>query len=64
MSPANLAVAFSSLTKKSCSSPATCAPQHHKSFAVSTERGLSDFLAKGKNVGELDQLVQIPASRA
>lgn len=33
-------------------------PSLHKNFGVSTERGLSDFLAKGRNVEELSQLVQ------
>lgn len=33
-------------------------PQIHRNFRLSTQRGISDFLAAGKNVEELEALVQ------
>lgn len=55
----NLAVAFSQLGEKVLLITGDLRrPSIHKNFGISTERGLSDFLAKGKNVEELAQLVQ------
>lgn len=33
-------------------------PQIHKNFRLSSQRGISDFLAKGKDVKELESLIQ------
>jgi len=55
----NLTVAFSQLGEKVLLITGDLRrPSIHKNFAVSTERGLSDFLAKGQHVEELDRLVQ------
>lgn len=55
----NLAVAFSQLGEKVLIiSGDLRRPSVHKNFEVSTERGLSDFLAKGQRVEELAELVQ------
>lgn len=55
----NLAVAFSQLGEKVLLITGDLRrPSIHKNFGVSSERGLSDFLAKGKNVEELEKLVQ------
>lgn len=55
----NLAVAFSQLGEKVLLITGDLRrPSIHKNFGISTERGLSDFLAKGQNVEELPQLVQ------
>lgn len=56
---ANLAVAFSQLGERVLVVTGDLRrPTTHKVFAVSTERGLSDFLAKGQRVEELADLVQ------
>lgn len=55
----NLAVAFSQLGEKVLLITGDLRrPSIHKNFGVSTERGLSDFLAKGQRVEELADLVQ------
>lgn len=55
----NLAVAFSQLGEKVLLITGDLRrPSIHKNFGISSERGLSDFLAKGKNVDELDGLMQ------
>jgi len=55
----NLAVAFSQLGEKVLLITGDLRrPSIHKNFGVSTERGLSDFLVKGKHVEELEKLVQ------
>lgn len=55
----NLAVAFSQLGEKVLLITGDLRrPSIHKNFGVSSERGLSDFLAKGQHVEELAQLVQ------
>lgn len=55
----NLAVAFSQLGEKVLLITGDLRrPSIHKNFGISTERGLSDFLAKGRNMEELAQLVQ------
>lgn len=55
----NLAVAFSQLGERVLLITGDLRrPSIHKNFSVSTERGLSDFLAKGKNVDELSEFVQ------
>jgi capsular exopolysaccharide synthesis family protein len=55
----NLAVAFCQLGEKVLLiSGDLRRPSIHKNFGVSTERGLSDFLAKGQRVEELADLVQ------
>lgn len=55
----NLAVAFSQLGEKVLLITGDLRrPSIHKNFGVSSERGLSDFLAKGQNVDELERLVQ------
>lgn len=54
----NLAVAFSQLGEKVLLITGDLRrPSIHKNFKVSTERGLSDFLAKGQRVEELADLV-------
>lgn len=55
----NLAVAFSQLGEKVLLIAGDLRrPSIHKNFSVSTEKGLSDFLAKGRIVEELGHLVQ------
>lgn len=55
----NLAVAFSQLGEKVLLITGDLRrPSLHKNFGISTERGLSDFLAKGQRVEELANLVQ------
>ena len=55
----NLAVAFSQLGEKVLLITGDLRrPSIHKNFGVSSERGLSDFLAKGQRVEELADLVQ------
>lgn len=55
----NLAVAFSQLGEKILLITGDLRrPSIHKNFGISTERGLSDFLAKGRNVDELAELMQ------
>ncbi|MFI5346040.1 MAG: GumC family protein, partial [Elusimicrobiota bacterium] len=55
----NLAVAFSQLGEKVLLITGDLRrPSIHKNFGVSTEHGLSDFLAKGQRVEELADLVQ------
>ncbi len=59
---ANLAVAFSQLGEKVLLITGDLRrPSLHRSFSVATDRGLSDFLAKGRHVDELAQLVQAAA---
>lgn len=54
----NLAVAFSQLGEKVLVITGDLRrPSIHKNFSVSSERGLSDFLAKGQRVEELAELV-------
>ncbi len=56
---ANLAVAFSQIGEKVLLINGDLRrPSIHKHFGVSTERGLSDFLAKGQRVEELAGLAQ------
>ncbi|MCM2324292.1 MAG: polysaccharide biosynthesis tyrosine autokinase, partial [Oligoflexia bacterium] len=55
----NLTVAFSQLGEKVLLITGDMRrPMVHKNFKVSTERGLSDFLAKGQRVEELAELVK------
>lgn len=55
----NLSVAFSQLGEKVLLITGDLRrPSIHKNFGISTERGLSDFLAKGQRVEELADLVQ------
>lgn len=55
----NLAVAFSQLGEKVLVVTGDLRrPSIHKNFSVSSERGLSDFLAKGQRVEELADLVR------
>lgn len=55
----NLAVAFSQLGEKVLMITGDLRrPSIHKNFHVSSERGLSDFLAKGQRVEELVELTQ------
>jgi len=55
----NLAVAFSQLGEKVLLITGDLRrPSIHKNFRVSSERGLSDFLAKGQRIEELPELTQ------
>lgn len=55
----NLAVAFSQLGEKVLLITGDLRrPSIHKNFGISTEKGLSDFLAKGKHIVEIVQFIQ------
>lgn len=55
----NLAVAFAQMGERVLLIDGDLRrPRVHKSFGLSGERGLSDFLASGKSVSELDGLLQ------